>query len=86
MHIQFDDSGDLLTYSLKLFYRRRMQWKSQGCILNVKSPESLFHDVRVQVDVHCSASRNGTVVGMAIPGSDAGRNRDASIESRRRSA
>ena len=72
MHIQFDESGDLLTYSLKGFHRWPIQWKSRRRILQVRSPESLFRDVRVRVDVHCSASRNGTVVAMAIPGSDAG--------------
>ena len=70
MQIQFDDSGALLTCSVNGFHRWPMQWKSQGRIVHVKSPESRFNDVRV--DAHCSASRDGTVVAMAIPGSDAG--------------
>lgn len=47
-----------------------MQSKSQGRIVHVKSPESLFTHVRA--DAHCSASQDGTVVAIAIPFSDAG--------------
>jgi WD40 repeat protein len=68
MHIQFDDSGALLTWSTgNGRHRWPMQWKSQGRIAHVKRPETLFYNILVRVDTHCSASRDGSVVAMAVP-------------------
>ncbi|MGO9113046.1 MAG: WD40 repeat domain-containing serine/threonine protein kinase [Thermoguttaceae bacterium] len=60
--IEFDDSGALLTCGSNGFHRWAMQSKSEGRIVHVKSPESLFNNVPVAAGY--STSQDSSVMSM----------------------
>ncbi len=68
--LQFDDSGGLLTCGPDGFHLWPVRSDPGERIVRVKGPEGRFN--RVPVTAQCSASRDGTVVAMAIAFSNTG--------------